>query len=179
MQLQNSHARYGALSIGLHWLMLILLAAVYACIELREIYPKGSEPREALKAWHFTLGLSVLLLMPLRLLLRVTGPTPRIQPQPPRWQTRSARLLHLVLYALMIGMPLGGWLILSAGGKPIPFFGWELPPLTGPNKPLAELVKEAHETAGTVGYYLIGGHALAGLFHHYVLGDNTLRRMLP
>ena len=45
--------------------------------------------------------------------------------------------MHLALYLLMIGMPLAGWLILSAAGKPIPFFGLELPALIGPNKELA------------------------------------------
>ena len=56
-------ARYNSFSIGLHWLMLVQLIAVYACIELRELYPKGSDPREALKTWHFMLGLSVFVLV--------------------------------------------------------------------------------------------------------------------
>ncbi len=50
--------RYGALSIGLHWLMLLLIAAVYACIELRGNFPKGSDMREGLKTWHLMLGLT-------------------------------------------------------------------------------------------------------------------------
>jgi cytochrome b561 len=59
------------------------------------------------------------------------------------------------------------------------FLGINLPALITENKPLAETIEEVHETAGTVGYYLIRIHALAGLFHHYVQRDNTLRRMLP
>jgi superoxide oxidase len=47
---RHGHSHFAAVTIGLHWLMLLLIAAVYACIELREIYPKGSDPREALKA---------------------------------------------------------------------------------------------------------------------------------
>jgi cytochrome b561 len=69
--------------------------------------------------------------------------------------------------------------MLSAAGKPIPFFGLELPPLIGENKELAKTIKEVHETGGTVGYYLIGLHTAAALFHHYLVRDNTLRRMLP
>lgn len=69
--------------------------------------------------------------------------------------------------------------MLSAAGKPIPFFGLELPALTNENKELSKSIKEIHATAGTVGYYLIGLHAFAGLFHHYVMRDNTLIRMLP
>ncbi|PPE72429.1 cytochrome B [Solimonas fluminis] len=179
MSWRNTSLRYGYLPVALHWLMLLLIAATYACIELREIYEKGSEPREALKAWHFSLGLAVFGLVWLRLLLRVGAPTPAIVPPPPRWQQRLGGLMHLALYALMIGMPLGGWLALSAAGKPVPFFGLELPPLLGENKELGKTVKEIHETVGQVGYWLIGLHAAAALAHHYLLRDNTLRRMLP
>ena len=179
MSIRNSTVRYGSLSIGLHWLMLLLLIAVYACIELRGFFPKGSDPREALKTWHFMLGLSVLVLASLRLVVHMAGPVPGIEPDPPRWQKLSAKLMHFALYVLMIGMPLAGWLMLSAEGKPIPFFGLELPALVGESKYLAKLVKEVHETGGTVGYFLIGLHAAAALFHHYVVRDNTLRRILP
>lgn len=177
--LLNTREHYGALSIALHWLMLLLLAAVYSCIELRELFDKGSAPREALKTWHFMLGLSVLGLVWLRLALRLGRPTPAITPPPARWQSRAAGLVHVALYALMIGMPLGGWLMLSAAGKPIPFFGLELPPLLAPDKALAGNIKDLHETGGLVGYWLIAAHAGAALLHHYVLRDNTLRRMLP
>ena len=61
--------------------------------------------------------------------------------------------MHVALYALMIGMPLAGWLILSAEGKPIPFFGLQLPALISENRPLAKLIEEVHETVGTLGYF--------------------------
>ena len=176
---RNSAERYGALSIGLHWLMLLLIAAAYACIELRELYPKGSDPREALKTWHYMLGLSVFFLAWLRLAVHLTGPAPQVHPELPLWQELSAKAMHFALYVLMIGAPVAGWLILGAEGQPIPFFGLELPPLTGESKPLAETVEEIHELAGTVGYFLIGLHAAAALFHHYFLRDDTLKRILP
>ena len=81
--------------------------------------------------------------------------------------------------ALLIGLPLAGWVILSAAGKPIPFFGLELPALVAPDTDLAKFVKGWHEWFGALGYWLIGLHALAGLYHHYVVRDNTLLRMLP
>ncbi len=90
-----------------------------------------------------------------------------------------AKGLHLALYAFMLAMPVAGWLILSAADKSIPFFGLELPALVAPDKTLSSQIKEWHEIFGTVGYYLIGLHAFAALFHHYVVKDNTLRRMLP
>jgi cytochrome b561 len=159
--------------------MLLLIAAVYACIELRGNFPKGSVIREGLKTWHFMLGLSVLALVVFRAAVHFIGVVPRIQPEPPKWQNRFAKLMHVALYALMIGMPLVGWLTLSAQGKVVPFFGVQLPQLVGESKSLADWAKELHETGGTIGYFLIGLHAVAALFHHYVVRDNTLRRMLP
>lgn len=179
MTLLSTKQRYGSLSIGLHWLMVILLIAVYACIELREFYPKGSDPREALKAWHFMLGLTVFALTALRLAVRLSGPTPGIVPEPAAWQKSLAGLMHGLLYLLLLALPLLGWLTLSAAGKPIPFFGLELPALIAKNKDLAESLKELHATVGEAGYYLIGLHAVAALTHHYFIRDNTLLRMLP
>ena len=173
------HSRYSSLSITLHWAMLLLLIAVYACMELREYYPKGSDFPEGLKMWHFMFGLTVLLLVLIRVVARVTGGTPPITPDPPAWQTLIARLTHFALYAFMIAMPIAGWVILSASGKTIPFYGLDLPALVGPNKALAEQVKELHETVATIGYFLVGLHAVAALFHHYIVKDDTLRRMMP
>lgn len=170
--------RYGMASITLHWLMLLLIVAVYAAIELRGYYPRGSAPRDAMKMWHFMLGLSVFGLVWLRILARLLTPSPAPLDEP-NWRKLIAKATHLALYALMIGMPLAGWLILSAEGETIPFFGLELPALTAPNKALAENVQEFHELGGTIGYWLIGLHALASLFHHYVLKDRLLFRMLP
>ena len=179
MNWKNTASRYGSLSVGIHWLMLLLFIAVYGCIELRSFYPKGSDLREALKTWHFMLGMLVFALVWLRLAARFSGPAPDIRPEPASWQQLSAKLMHLALYALMIVMPLSGWLLLSATGKPIPFFGLELPALIGANKGLASQIKEIHEFLGTAGYYLIGLHAVAALYHHYITRDNTLTRMLP
>ena len=179
MTKSGPHSRYSSLSITLHWAMLFLLIAVYACMELRGYYPKGSDFREGLEMWHFMFGLAVLLLVLIRVVARVTGGTPPITPDPPEWQTLIAKSTHLALYAFMIAMPIAGWVILSASGKTIPFYGLDLPALVGPNKALAEQVKELHETVATIGYFLVGLHAVAALFHRYIVKDDTLRRMMP
>lgn len=179
MSWKNTAYRYGSLSIGLHWLMFLLFFALYGSIELRELFEKGSDPREMLKSWHFMLGLLVFLLVWLRIAARFSGPTPRIRPEPAKVQMLSAKLLHLALYALMIGMPLTGWMLLSASGKVIPFFGLELPALISADKELAKQIKEVHEWVGTVGYYLIGLHVMAALYHHHLKHDDTLLRILP
>jgi cytochrome b561 len=75
--------RFTPATVALHWFMLALLAAVYACIELRVLWPRGSDPRELIKTWHFMLGLSVLALVLIRIAARMAGGTPPIVPAPP------------------------------------------------------------------------------------------------
>lgn len=179
MSLFNTEQRYGRLSLALHWLMLVLLVVIYVCMEFRGYFPKGSATREGMKAWHFMLGLSVPLLVAVRLAVRAAGERVLIIPAPPLWQQRLASAVHGALYVFMIVMPVLGWLTLSAAGKPIPFFGLELPALVTADKALARQVLEIHETLALVGYGLVGMHALAGLYHHYVVRDNTLQRILP
>lgn len=179
MPWKNSDSRYSTVSIALHWLMLVLLAVVYACIELRGIFPKGSGGRTLIKEAHFMLGLTVFVLVWLRLLARSLGVAPKILPSPPTWQTLLATLMHWALYIFMISMPILGWLITSAEGHQVMFYGVNLPLLIDQDKDFAKQLEGWHVLGGTIGYWLIGLHALAGLYHHYFMGDNTLVRMLP
>ena len=175
----STPTRYSAASIGLHWFMLILLVAVYACMEFSGNFPKSSDTRAWLKTWHYMLGLSVFVFVWIRLAVKLTGHAPAIETASPVWQRRLAVLVQIALYALMVGLPLLGWLLLSTKGQVIPFFGLQLPALMAENKDAAGWIKEIHATGATAGYFLVGLHALAALYHHYVLRDNTLRRMLP
>jgi cytochrome b561 len=148
-------------------------------MELRVLYPRGSDPRELLKVWHDMLGITVLALVVVRLVARWSSPEPRIVPPLPVWQKLVSHVLHYALYALMILMPIGGWLVLSGEGEAIPFWGLTLPPLMGSNDELAHTLEEWHKLGGEIGYWLVGLHSVAALYHHYVSGDNTLKRMLP
>lgn len=173
------NARYNGLSITLHWLTLALLIAVYALVELRDLAPKGSALRDAMQMWHETLGLTVFCLFFLRLATRGLFGVPPVTPEPPAWQHKAAGITHWALYLFLVITPLLGWIAISAKGDPVPFFGYEWPALIGPDKAMSHNLKEIHETIGTFGYYLIGVHALAALYHHYFMQDDTLRRMLP
>ena len=94
--------RYHGLSIALHWLMVVLLIAVYSSITLRELYEKGTPMRNGLKQTHFMLGLLVFALVWVRIGLRMLFPAPPIQPEPSIWVHLAAKLGHLALYGLMI-----------------------------------------------------------------------------
>lgn len=171
--------RYTNLVITLHWVMALLIVAAYVTIEAREFYPRGSVTRESLKSLHYMIGLTVLALLAVRVYARFSSGVPAITPEPVAWQKLAARGVHLALLALMLVLPVTGWIILSAEGDPIPFWGLELPALVGPDQTLADSLEELHESVGEIGYYLIGLHSAAALFHHYFVKDNTLVRMLP
>jgi superoxide oxidase len=179
MSSNDTRNRYHPLAIGAHWLMLALLIAVYASIELRGLFPKGSDLRQAMQTWHAMLGMTIFGLVFARLALRLAFRAPHISPAPPAWQRFLATTMHVALYAFLVVMPLLGWLMLSAKGKSVPFFGLQVPALIGPDKALARNIEGVHEAIGVIGYYLIGLHAAAALFHHYLMRDDTLRRMLP
>lgn len=165
--------RYNSASVVLHWLTLAVLVGVYVTAELQE----GGRRAESFATWHQTLGLSVFMLVALRLGARL------IWASPPEvelgWRNSLSKVTHGALYLWLIGMPVIGWLILSAEGGAIAIFGVHLPPLVGANHDLAERLEKIHEVGGTLGYGLIGLHAAAALFHHYILRDRLMSRMLP
>jgi superoxide oxidase len=169
---------YTRLSITLHWLMLALFVGVYTCIEIKGLLPRGDSSRGLFLGLHGLFGVCIFVLVWIRLLGRL-APRPPITPALPAWQTALSHLMHLALYALMIATPLLAWLMLAAGGKPMPYFGFFLPAPVAVDPDLARQLKYWHELLGSTGYWLIGLHAAAGLFHHYCIGDNTLTRMLP
>ncbi|WP_423056771.1 cytochrome b, partial [Achromobacter xylosoxidans] len=87
MKIKNSDTQYAGLVITMHWLMLVVLALVYACMELRGLATKGTDLYNNIKALHFSLGLCVIGLVVLRVVIRVaSGPAPGVRPPMPRWQ---------------------------------------------------------------------------------------------
>ncbi|MDD2052170.1 cytochrome b [Pseudomonas putida] len=169
--------RYGKLSITLHWLMLALFIGVYASVEIKGFLPRGSEARGLFMGLHGLFGASIFALVWVRLIGRLS-PRPPITPEPPAWQAAIAHLTHLALYGLMLATPILAWLMLAAGDKPFPYFGFHLPAPVAVDPDFAKQLKYWHELIGTMGYWLIGVHGAAGLFHHYWMKDNTLERML-
>ena len=166
-------SRYGWPLILLHWVMFLLVALAYVLMEWKGFVPKEDPFRDTLTHLHRSVGLLVFALLFVRLALRRTG-TP-----PPAWRERLSRFVHWALYALMLVLPVTGYLMSNAADKSILFFGVAMPALIAPDEGLGSLMHETHEVVANLGYALIGLHAAASLWHHYVQRDNTLRRMLP
>lgn len=169
--------RFSRLTVAIHWLTVLLFIGVYVSMEFRDIFERGTPGRDLMKTSHYWFGICILLLLAVRLFARFSQPTPVIVPPQPHWQHLLAKVVHLAIYLLMLGMPLLGLFLLSADAVPLRLFGTELPTLIAANAATAEWLEDIHEIGATIGYYLIGIHAVAALFHHYLLKDNTLVRM--
>lgn len=172
-----SSQRFSRLTVTIHWLTVLLFICVYVSMEFRDIFERGTPGRDLMKTSHYWFGICILLLLIVRLFARFSQPTPAIIPPQPHWQQRLAKLVHLAIYSLMLVMPVLGLCLLSADAVPLRLFGTELPALMAADAATAEWLENLHEIGATIGYYLIGIHAFAALFHHYFLKDNTLKRM--
>ena len=98
------------------------------------------------------------------------------------WQVLGALYAHRVLYALMVAIPVSGWLFSSASGYPVVPFGikaLQLPDLVAKDKALADALKELHELLNWSLAALVAVHAGAALKHALIDRDGTLARMLP
>jgi len=177
----NTQRRYGAIAIALHWgmaLLLVLLAAL-GLFMVRLPDAGYDTAKVTLILVHKALGMLALLLMLLRLAWRLAGALPRLEPGLAEWEQVAARFVQLMFYALMFALPLTGWLMSSAGGYPVPLFGWfNLPDLIGTDEWLFRVLLEAHHWLAWMFLFFLVLHGAAALRHHFALRDGTLRRML-
>lgn len=179
MAIKNSSQTWGSLSIGLHWLTLVLILGLAMVGLAMTDLPNGPQKIQ-IYALHKSFGLTVLGLTVIRLMWRLFSPTPEAAENTPAWQAFVAKLTHGFLYVLLFAMPISGWLYNSAAGFPLKYFGlFKLPKLSGYDPQLKELAGEAHETFFYILALLMLMHAGAALKHHYLDKDTTLTRMLP
>lgn len=163
---------------GFHWIIAALVTASFAIAWIR----KPIEDLEFRVLWldvHRSIGFVILALTVVQLAVRLSvGPLSR-RAGLPTFFWAASRLAHFLIYALLIAMPLIGWAQSSARARQFRLFGVPLPPLVRHDRDFAELLGWWHEQLGWLLLALILVHALAALFHHYVLRDNVLRAMLP
>jgi len=142
-----------------------------------------SDFKISLYQWHKAFGLTILALAVLRLLWRLTHRAPALPREMPDWQRVASHISHVALYGLMIGVPLLGWLLVSASPKGFPTTWFNLFPI--PNLPVAVSKESAglftllHEITAIGFAALILLHVGAALHHHFARKDDILRRMLP
>ena len=182
LHLANSERQYGLVAILLHWAMaLLLLALVVLGLYMVQLPDVGyDQVKITLILVHKAVGLGALAAVLLRLAWRVGNALPALAAGLPEWQQVSARFVHLALYALMLALPITGWLMSSAGGYPVTLFGRiELPDLIPYNEQQFHFYIALHRWLAYALILVVGLHAAAALRHHYLMKDDTLKRMLP
>ena len=172
-----SKARYTSVAIILHWVMALLIFATWSIAIAIDDMPL-SPARITGLSWHKWLGVTIFFLVILRLLWRATHSAPPLKLQMPAWQEKAMQLTHLTLYLLMLTIPVVGWLMSSAKGYTVNYFGlFELPDLVGKDKALGHQLKEIHELLANGLMVLVGLHILATLKHQLIDKDGLLSRM--
>jgi cytochrome b561/polyisoprenoid-binding protein YceI len=181
-------AHYDAVAVLLHWLIaaLIVLQVVLAG---RMEGPRTPE-RFAVLQLHKSIGITVLLLSLLRLGWRLVNPPPPLPATLANWERRLARWTHVAFYVVMIGMPLTGWIMVSASRIPLPtlLYGVVPWPMLPGLPELAPAARKAWQSFGEfghaaiikAGYVLLALHVAGALKHQVFPGDEpVLGRMAP
>lgn len=166
----------------LHWLMaLLLITLVVLGLYMAGLPDVGFDTRKIrLTLYHKELGLLALMLVGSRLLWRFGSALPSLVESLPDWQKVLARFVHLCFYGLMFALPLTGWLMSSAAAIPVSALGlFTLPDLVPHNDRLFQTFIEVHKWLGYALIACLLAHIAAALRHHFVLKDDTLRKMLP
>lgn len=167
--------RYSRVAQLLHWTIAILIL-----FNLWLGFAHDSLPRDwQVMPVHKSVGLTVLALTLARIVWRLMHPAPPMLATTPQWEKLMANLTHYAFYALMLVMPLTGWIMTSAGDRPLGwFFLFDVPKFdVVKGDAVVGLSGTGHEILGYLFAALIVLHMAAALRHHFVLKDGTLRRM--
>ena len=171
--------RYTSTAKALHWLMAILLFGLLALGFYMHDLPLSPEKLQ-LYSWHKWAGVSAFLLVLVRLAWRVTHIPPALPASMPKLMQFAAHAGHFLLYALMLAIPLTGWLMSSAKGFQTVWFGvLPLPDLLAKDKEVGDLLQTVHLTLNYVLIAVLLGHVGAALKHHFIDKDDVMTRMLP
>lgn len=170
---------YNGIAKTLHWLVFALMSGAFVV----GFYMHGlplSPGKLQLISWHKWTGVTIFVLVLLRLTWRLMNPPPVLPSHMSHLERRAAEAMHRVLYVLMLAMPLSGWLMSSAKGIQTVWFGViPLPDLLHKNPPLGKALSEVHEALGFIILAFVAVHVLAALKHHLIDRDDVLARMVP
>ncbi len=172
-------ARYARPARLLHWVMAVLVVGLIP-VGLIMANMEGGPLQDRLFVLHESFGALVLVLALVRLGYRLRHPPPPLPPEVPAWQRRAAGLVHGLIYAALIAMPLIGWAGTHAFGAPVNIFWlFDLPAFIGKDEALANRLFSLHLALGLALAGLVVLHAGAALAHRFVRRDTVLARMWP
>lgn len=169
---ETGRDRYDPLSRALHWATAALVVASFALA----LWPGSVKGSAEL---HKSLGLALLFVVVPRLAVRLTVGRGGARPGSRGGGVFAAKAVHGLLYAMLLAVPLLGWLHLNSKGMGVSMFGLPLPMLADADRELAPVLLEAKRWLAYGMLGAIGLHAAAALAHHYLLRDGVLASMMP
>jgi len=175
---RNSAHAWGTVARLFHWLMAALIA-VQIALGWIAVGWRLSPLKLDLFVWHKSLGVLIFVLVLARLLWRLGNPAPASLPELAAWERNAARVVHGLLYVLMLALPLSGWVISSASNIPFEVLWlFPLPALVAPDEQIAERAAQVHMGLVWMLSLLLILHIGAALRHHYVKRNGVLSGML-
>lgn len=173
----NDH--YTRTAVTLHWAIALLIFTTFPLGVYMHDLPLSPD-KLRLYSWHKWAGITIFLLALLRIQWRATHRPPPLPAAMPSWEKFAAHAVHYLLYALILVIPLSGWLMSSAKGVQTVWFGvLPLPDLVSKDKELGDSLKAVHQSLNFLLLGLVLVHIGGALKHHFIERDDTLVRMLP
>lgn len=173
----DDRTRYDDVAVALHWLTVFLVLAQFVLAEFWGFAPRPT--RHLMIVTHMSFGILLTLVLIVRVAWRL-APGHQVAALAEGWVERASTAVHYLLYALLAAEAVLGFVLRWSGNEAMSFFGLLIPPPFAPfSREAHHLVGEFHEWIGWTIVFLAAGHALAALYHHFVLRDDVLRRMLP
>lgn len=171
--------RYTRTAMLLHWLMALLILGLFGLGIYMADLPLSPQKLK-FYSYHKWAGITVFVLALARVAWRIGHTPPPLPASQAQWLQFAAHAGHGLLYVLIFAAPLSGWMMSSALGFSVVWFGvLPLPDLIDKNKELGELLKLVHRYLNYAFIAVVTGHALAAIKHQWLDRDGTLSRMLP
>ena len=168
---------YDNVAVALHWATAFLVVANFTLAQTWDWFPKPA--KELMEDTHMSFGVLLAGVIVARLVWRWI-PGHQVSSIETGWARLASKATHYLLYSLLIAEAALGFTFRWGAGRPMEFFGLGIPPLIGElDRPLRHNLREIHERIGWAIIVIALLHAVGALYHHYVLRDRVLRRMLP
>jgi cytochrome b561 len=170
---------YSSVARTFHWLTAALVLTMVPIGIAMANFDLGGAVEDPLYHIHRSIGALVLVITASRLIYRLRNPAPPLPADMPAFQQLAALATHWGLYAFLIVQPIVGWIATSAYRAPVLFFWmFELPPIWREDRPFSEAMFVVHRGIGFFIAALICLHIGAALYHHFILRDRVLTRMV-
>ena len=179
MQFKNTQHQYGIVTILIHWLMAILIIGLFVLGKIMSDLDYYDPNYHVYPWWHKSFGLVVTFMLVFRIIWKWTNPKVETIKSIKPIEVKLSKIMHAILYMSVFICCISGVMISTAEGAGIEFFNWfEIPALISSGSSQADLAGEIHEISTLTLIVIASIHLFAGLKHHFINKNNTLKRML-